>query len=131
LAVLIRLAQRAVERGIRSIIATRPDGVRRLLVQMPPAPRLDLDELSYEEFRDGVRHVATQDAEALAKFVYGRSGGHPFFAVKLLEALAQSGTLQRTNHRWSLAGTFQPELQTPRTIRDFVEARLHARGDDP
>jgi len=131
LAVLIRLAQTATKHGVRFVIATRPDGLRRLLAQLPEAARVDLEPLSYDEFRDGVQHVAAEDADAIAEFVYGRSHGHPFFAAKLLDALAQSGTLQRTNHCWALAGTLRADLQTPRTIRDFIEARLHARGHDP
>ncbi len=131
LQVFVRLASGAAEGAVQLVVATRPEGLRRLMARLPHATTLELGLLSLDDLRTAIARVAPESAAALADFLFARSGGHAFFATKLFESLVRSGTLQRSRDAWVLAGKLGAEAQTPATIRDFLESRLYANGDDP
>lgn len=113
------------------VIATRPEGLRGLLVHIGEVVRLTLAPLRYDDIYKGVRRIAPDDAEAVASFIHQRSGGNPFFANRIFESLIQEGMLQREDRDGSF--TLAQSLlnaETPRDLREYIEARLYARGED-
>ena len=131
LEVLGILAQRAVRSTSLLIVAMRPDGPRGRTARFPSHQRIVLEPLTHDDVRAALGRVAPEHVAMVSEFLYQRSGGHPFFAAKLLESLVQSGALQRERGLWSPSTTLSESIQTPPSIRAFIEERLFAKGDAP
>ncbi len=129
IAVLIQLAQRRPN-GLGLIMATRPEGLRALLPQISDATRIDLSPLSHGEIYEGLRRIAPDDAEPIARFIHARSGGNPFFASRLFESLAHDGHLRRTDAGDWKRTQSSLDAAVPRDLREHIEARLYAYGED-
>jgi len=128
--VLILLARGARASAHAVFVALRSEGLRALLVHLDAPVRLDLAPLTSDELREGLRRIAPDDAAAVATFVHARSGGNPFFASRVFEALLREGTLQRVAPgRWALTAPIADDAQTPSDLREYIEARLFARGE--
>lgn len=125
--VLMRLAQRTgVDQGICLIIATRPEGVRRLLGSLRDPMVIELRELSVDEIRDALAQIAERGVNIVAAALHARSGGHAFFAARLLDSYVNSGAMRVKSGEWIVTPGREA---TPTSIRKFIEARLYARGE--
>ena len=129
-AVLLHLGNARSTSNLLLIIATRPENSRNLLSAMPQASNLELGYLPLEDIAHVLASVATQGAHHLAEFLFERSGGHAFFLTKLFESLVSSGLVRQHGNAWVISESITTDAETPKSIRDFIVSRLHARGED-
>jgi DNA-binding SARP family transcriptional activator len=111
----------------------RPEGVS--------AVRAKISDLESEEVvvkrlaRDHLKWALAQtlgdEHPEVLDAIYTRSGGHPLFFTGLLNSLVSQGALERDGRVWRLTKHIDSEMKLPDTVRRFIEARLHARGEQP
>lgn len=112
------------------VIATRPEGLRALLMQLGEIARIDLAPLTCDEILDGVLRIAPDDAKAIAQFVHARSGGNPFFANRIFESLVRESHLQRDDTGVLRLTQSLADAATPRDLREYIEARIFSAGEN-
>jgi len=122
--------QLASSNGHVVVIAGRPEGRSRLDAQFGEAPRheIELGRLSVEQLRDAFAGGGFADSDTLARSLFKRSAGNPFFVESLLDAFFKSGALQRDGTRWRLVSDAIPDVALPRTLARSIESRLRSRG---
>lgn len=111
---------------IALVIATRPEGARSLSRLLPEHTTIRLRDLREDEIHDALAQVVPRGADAVARAIHARSGGHAFFAAKLLESYFAADTLRIENGAWIVDEAAQT---TPPSIRSFIETRLYAKGE--
>ncbi|GAC1388432.1 MAG: hypothetical protein NVSMB31_02370 [Vulcanimicrobiaceae bacterium] len=126
--VLVHLSLDAAANNVSLLIATRPD-LQRREAQLHGTLVLDLLPLSFDEIEAAVQKMAPENARPVVDFLFTRSGGHPFFARKLLESLGQSGTLRVEAGAWVFSKD-AATMETPSSIRNFIQVNLFSRGED-
>ncbi len=73
---------------MRTLAAIRSDGARMQEIVLTPLAPDDIDRLVAEALR-----CVRSSAQPLARLVYEKTGGNPFFAIQLLTSLADEGLL--------------------------------------
>ena len=123
------LLNEAVE-GHCFVIATRPEALSTLRLDLERcAPfELALGPLSQIDVEGAVRQAAGSDLSEVSAKLFERTGGHPLYIVRLLEALVENGALEHRRRVWSVTDKFDESLPLPGSVRAFIEARLLARG---
>lgn len=131
--VLCALTQCACAKQRAMIVATRTEGLQNVITGLNGCAfgSIALGPLNFSDLRAGIDLVVTDDTARVARTVFERSGGHPLFAVTLLDSLAQSGVLQSELGMWHLAGTLDEQISLPKSLRTYIEARLNSRGVIP
>ena len=113
------------------VVATRPEGLgslRQSLERYAPF-ELNLASLSRADVEGALRQAAGSDLSEVSAKLFERTGGHPLYVVRLLEALVENGALERRQRVWNVTEKFDESLPLPGSVRAFIEARLHARGN--
>jgi DNA-binding SARP family transcriptional activator/tetratricopeptide (TPR) repeat protein len=115
------------------IAAVRPEGLgalRSLFADMP-FDELPVGHLERADLRWALAQSLGDDRNDVFDVLYSRTGGHPLFFNGLLSTLVSSGVLARDGRIWRLTKAIEPDVMLPDTVRRFIGARLHARGDIP
>jgi len=115
----------------RSDEIPRGHALRRLRGELRRAGRLT--EIAVEPFGPehtlllAARELGAAPARSLARTIYDRTQGVPFFVEELVDALAASGRLRSGRFGIELVGT--EELPIPETVRDAVLLRREQLSD--
>ena len=129
LLLFLNVLETAVERHC-FVVATRPEalaGLRLRLERYAPL-ELTLGPLSRVDVEGALRQAAGSDLSEVSAKLFERTGGHPLYIVRLLEALVESGALKYRRRTWNVTDKFDESLPLPGSVRAFIEARLLARG---
>lgn len=130
LAMLEHLARCAARSGMMLVGTYREDelgfahplrAMRRRLERDGIALHLALPRLGREAVDVLVRALG-DDGASLARILYERSEGNPFFLGEILRDLHEAGRLRLEAGRWSYADI--PEAAVPSAVRDAVASRL-------
>ncbi len=126
----LNLVDAAVEKHC-FIIATRPEALAGLRLRLERhAPfEIALGPLSRIDVEGALRQAAGSELSEVSAKLFERTGGHPLYVVRLLEALVESGALEHRRKTWSVTDKFDEALPLPGSVRAFIEARLLARGN--
>ena len=129
LLLFLNMLETAVERHC-FVVATRPEalaGLRLRLERYAPF-ELSLGPLSRADVEGALRQAAGSDLSEVSAKLFERTGGHPLYIVRLLEALVEGGALKCRRRTWNVTDKFDESLPLPGSVRAFIEARLLARG---
>ncbi|MFZ1019334.1 MAG: AAA family ATPase [Candidatus Cybelea sp.] len=130
LLLFLNLLETAVE-GHCFVVATRPEALADLRLRLERyAPfELALGPLSRSDVEGALRQAAGSELSEVSGKLFERTGGHPLYIARLLEALVESGALERRHRAWNVTDKFDDALPLPGSVRAFIEARLLARGN--
>ena len=130
LVLFVNLLDKAVA-GHCFIVATRPEALASLRLHLERcAPfELALGPLSRVDVDGALRQAAGSDLSEVSAKLFERTGGHPLYIVRLLEALVENGALAQRRRVWNVTDKFDESLPLPGSVRAFIEARLLARGN--
>ncbi len=119
--------------GTCFVIATRPEARATLRSRLEPSAPFDvvLGPLSRADVEGALRQAAGSDLSGVSAKLFERTGGHPLYVARLLEALVEGGALERRSRAWFVTEKFDESLPLPGSVRTFIEARLLARGNTP
>src|SRR5208337_2181611 len=92
--------------------------------QIPLAP------LGPEAVRELLDDLLGGDAgiAGLAKAIYERTGGNPFFTEEVVQSLIESGALEGTRGSYRLVRPIE-RLQVPATVQALLAARIDRLGE--
>jgi class 3 adenylate cyclase/tetratricopeptide (TPR) repeat protein len=92
--------------------------------QIPLAP------LGPEAVRGMLEDLLGNDAsiEGLAKSIYARTAGNPFYTEEAVQSLIESGALEGTRGSYRLVKPFE-QLQVPPTVQALLAARIDRLGE--
>jgi hypothetical protein len=91
---------------------------------------LPLGRLARDQVAAAIQQSVDGAGETFCQVVYARSGGHPFFLTELLHAFAREGIVKREGATWKARHLPEKEQPLPDNVRNFIELRLRARGDN-
>jgi len=108
------------------IVTYRPD-YRDEWRDQPNYHQLCLDPLASEKLADLLQALLGSDPglAALNSFLVERASGNPFFVEEIVRSLVDTGVLQGTRGRYSLAKPFS-SVDVPPTVRSVLAARIDA-----
>ncbi|MEO8330654.1 MAG: AAA family ATPase, partial [Candidatus Nanopelagicales bacterium] len=110
-------------------LAARTDGQETLDKLSAVADHLDTDKIKLGNFDSAqVEFFLSQILEAkppknLAKLVYDRTGGNPFFVEELVQALLDEGAIVRGGRGWRMHQGWQ-EATVPPNLEGVLSARI-------
>jgi adenylate cyclase len=84
----------------------------------PEAVRAMLDDLLGDD----------RSIEGLAKAIYARTGGNPFFTEEVVQSLVESGALEGTRGSYQLVKPIE-RLEVPSTVQAVLAARIDRLGE--
>jgi DNA-binding SARP family transcriptional activator len=115
------------------VVATRPEALADLRSRLERCAPLELalGPLSRNDVEGALRQAAGSELSEVSAKLFERTAGHPLYIVRLLEALVESGALERRQRTWDVTDKFDESLPLPGSVRSFIEARLLARGSLP
>lgn len=115
------------------VVATRPEARATLRSRLEPSAPFDvaLGPLSRADVEGALRQAAGSDLSGVSAKLFERTGGHPLYVARLLEALVEGGALERRSRAWFVTEKFDESLPLPGSVRTFIEARLLTRGNTP
>jgi DNA-binding SARP family transcriptional activator len=130
--IFIALAEKALPRNT-VIAGLRPEGVGLMRSRLPETSfqELPLGRLDKNDLKWALAQTLGNEQSDVLEILYERTRGHPLFFAGLLNSLVSAGTLARDGHRWHLTKPIDADIELPETVKRFIEARLHARGDAP
>ena len=130
LVLFLNLLETAVERHC-FIVATRPEALANLRLRLERyAPsEFRLGPLSRSDVEGALRQAAGSELSEVSGKLFERTGGHPLYIARLLEALVEGGALERRHRAWNVTEKFDEALPLPGSVRAFIEGRLRARGN--
>ena len=111
-------------------MAIRPEAlesIRRCLEACTPY-EVRLDSLSRDDVDLALRQATGADLTEVSAKLFERTRGHPLYVARLLEALVESGALERRHRSWKVTEKFNESLPLPGSVRVFIEGRLLSRG---
>ncbi len=113
------------------VVAVRPEALSDLQLHLEPSSPFEvaLGPLSRTEMEDAFCRAAGSDLSGVFAKLFERTGGHPLYMVRLLEALVEDGALECRRRIWSVTEKFDRALPLPGSVRAFIESRLVARGN--
>ena len=108
------------------IVTYRPD-YRDEWRDQPNYHQLRLDPLASENLADLLQALLGSDPglAALKSFLVERASGNPFFVEEIVRSLVDTGVLEGTRGRYSLAKPFS-SIDVPPTVRSVLAARIDA-----
>ncbi|MDQ6824868.1 MAG: AAA family ATPase [Candidatus Eremiobacteraeota bacterium] len=115
------------------VAGLRPEGVSILRSRLTDVPfeEVSLGRLDRSNLKWALAQALGSEQPDVLNILYERTGGHPLFFAGLLNSLVAAGALARDGHRWQLTKPIDANIELPDTVRRFIEARLHTRGDAP
>ena len=130
LLLFLNLLETAAERHC-VVVAMRPEALTdlRLRLERYVPFELALGPLSRGDVEGALRQAAGSELSEVSGKLFERTGGHPLYVARLLEALVESGALERRHRTWNVTDKFDEALPLPGSVRTFIEARLLARGN--
>lgn len=130
--ILIALAQRSISKQAL-VVGLRPEGVSLLRSRLTEVAfeELQLGRLDRANLKWALAQALGSEQSDVLDVLYDRTRGHPLFFTGLLNSLVTGGALERDGHKWRLTKPIDANIELPDTVRRFIQARLHARGDAP
>jgi tetratricopeptide (TPR) repeat protein len=126
---LLRLLEIVSANPMLILIASRPEGVARLTAA-PSTARIQLSPLDFESCKAIMRSVLGVEriSSELARRVYERSGGNPFFIEEVCQTLIDQGIVAAQD---SESATSAVEgLHIPETVQAVLRTRLDGLDKD-